>query len=343
VAVLSPDAAAAPRGGFFQNRFVQDVLPFLTSLSLHLALLVIGLLAFAAIKVIREPAQPKQVSTAESEMVADGIQALPGLTLDKPWLQTTQDQTATDTSVTGVSFTPGSSIDPSPAGGGSDGDATLAIVGLRAGFGKASAGTNGVGNNPGDGTNGAAAPFGVPQIGGLRGANPVFSPNPARKIAFVCDASGSMINKMPALKVELIKAVQRLKPIQSFSIIFFQDARTPMAMGPALAMATSENKRKAATFLEGVSSIGTTDPIPGIEAAFRQQPELIYLLTDGDFPDNDAVLARITELNKGKKVRVNTIAFVGSGDSDTAFLGLLKKIADQTGGNFRHVKEDELQ
>ncbi|HZL37835.1 MAG TPA: hypothetical protein VFC78_21130 [Tepidisphaeraceae bacterium] len=65
--------------------------------------------------------------------------------------------------------------------------------------------------------------------------------------------------------------------------------------------ATPANKRRAMDFLEGSTAVGSTDPIPGLEAAFRQRPQVIYLLTDGDFPDNDAVLRRICQLNKGGK------------------------------------------
>ena len=37
-----------------------------------------------------------------------------------------------------------------------------------------------------------------------------------RRIVFVCDASGAMINKMPIVKEQLTKAFLRLKPNQSF-------------------------------------------------------------------------------------------------------------------------------
>jgi uncharacterized protein with von Willebrand factor type A (vWA) domain len=151
-----------------------------------------------------------------------------------------------------------------------------------------------------------------------------------------------MINKMASLKLELQNAVFGLKPIQSFSIIFFQNTKHPDMLSESLLPATPEAKRKAGSFLEGVISSGTTDPIPGIEAAFRQQPELIYLLTDGDFPDNAAVLSRVRELNKEQKVKINTIAFVGTSDTDTAFIDLLKTIASENGGKYKHVDEGSL-
>ncbi|HXE56255.1 MAG TPA: hypothetical protein VN541_24725, partial [Tepidisphaeraceae bacterium] len=87
---------------------------------------------------------------------------------------------------------------------------------------------------------------------------------------------------------------------------------------------------------------GSTNPLPGLELAFHQHPDLIYLLTDGDFPDNKAVLDRIHQLDKDHRVKINTIAFVGDNDNDTDFMKLLKQIAQETGGVYRYVKESDL-
>ena len=83
-----------------------------------------------------------------------------------------------------------------------------------------------------------------------------------------------------------------------------------------------------------------TNPIPALELAFKQQPDLIYLLTDGDFPDNEAVLSRIHTLNKSGHVKINTIAFVNDRDTDKAFIDLLKQIAKESGGVYNLAKED---
>ncbi|HZL34795.1 MAG TPA: hypothetical protein VFC78_05755 [Tepidisphaeraceae bacterium] len=134
----------------------------------------------------------------------------------------------------------------------------------------------------------------------------------ARKIVFACDASGSMITKIAQLKVQIGKAIHAMQSNQSFGIIFFQDGDCDaLPTGHRLLRATANNKAKADTFLEGVTTSGTTDPLPGIKFAFEQHPQLIYLLTDGD--------------------------------SDTAYLELLKTIARETGGVFRHVTVDDLE
>ena len=152
-----------------------------------------------------------------------------------------------------------------------------------------------------------------------------------------------MLNKFGTLRRELGNTIQGLRPIQSFNIVFFQEQGYSLFDRNGLVTANSENKLKAANYLEGrITPRGETNPIPGIDIAFRQKPELIYLLTDGDFPDNGAVLQAIRSLNKDHKVRVNTIAFVSDADTDTQFTQLLQRIADENGGHYRYVKESKL-
>ena len=138
------------------------------------------------------------------------------------------------------------------------------------------------------------------------------------------------------------KAILTLRANQSFDIIFFGDNRA-IGLSPSLIMATPQNKVRATNFLEGVTPRGSTDPLPALELAFQQRPQLIFLLTDGDFPDNDAVLKRIRDLNRQKTVKVNTIAFIGESDHDTAFISLLEQIAAENGGIYKHVVQDELR
>ena len=106
-----------------------------------------------------------------------------------------------------------------------------------------------------------------------------------------------MINKMPVLKEQLAETIMSLKPTQSFDFMFFT-SQAPQIFSNSvhregLVPATSEMKKAFGGrdgFLEGIVSSGVTDPIPAVEAGFKESPEIIYILTDGDFPDNDAVI-----------------------------------------------------
>ena len=85
----------------------------------------------------------------------------------------------------------------------------------------------------------------------------------ARKVIFVCDATGSMLNKMPTLKQQLENAIHDLKPIQSFNVIFFYDGPKLLACDPEhMIMATPANQQKVQAFLDNVTPTGQTDPFP---------------------------------------------------------------------------------
>jgi len=173
-------------------------------------------------------------------------------------------------------------------------------------------------------------------------ARPVFDNiDRGRRIAFVIEAKGSMLVKWACLKEELDKTIGGLLPEQTFGMVFFQPGPCD-ELSPALLPASSANKKKATAFLDSVTVAGYTDPIPGIEAAFKEKADILYLLADGDFPDNDAVVRKIRELNSGNRVRVYTIAFMGDADTDSAFIDLFKMIASETRGQFKQVKAGDL-
>jgi hypothetical protein len=154
------------------------------------------------------------------------------------------------------------------------------------------------------------------------------------------------VDKIDVLKAELIKSIGVLKPVQSFNIIFFNSQRIP-ADEHALIVATAENKQKAAAFCAKIASSGNTDPLPALELAFRQNAQLIYLLTDGDFedPDNKTVRDRIKKLNAQHKVKVNTIAFVArreEADRSKDFVDFLRVLAKENGGVSRVVASEDF-
>ncbi len=338
-AAMPPEQEVVPMG-FFQLPWVQNILPFVTSLTLHATIIIIGFLTLKAIQIMKAPATEEQTIIPDSNMVENSPPGgVPNVGLGgDPFKQAMQDKDPNAGTPEGFAEKKGPSV--ALEASGAAGESSDQVIGPGA-SGRIG---NGSGKNGGGGADGsgAMAMFGAPGGGGIGPKGPVFGHGGnARQITFVCDASGSMINKMASLKNELGKAVQGLRPIQSFGIIFFQDEKFS-SLDSQLINATPENKRKAQKYLEDITTTGTTNPIPGIQLAFKQHPQLIYLLTDGDFPDNDAVLKTIRDLNKDKKVKINTIAFVSDADTDTAFLELLKTVAKENGGVFKHVSESEL-
>ena len=61
---------------------------------------------------------------------------------------------------------------------------------------------------------------------------------------FICDASGSMINKMAILKSQMRSTIDRLRPTQAFSIFFFKENMESLPKNGVLLLATPDNKRR---------------------------------------------------------------------------------------------------
>ena len=181
------------------------------------------------------------------------------------------------------------------------------------------------------------------QTGAFAGASPATQPGELRGkgIAFVCDASDTMIPKIDVVRRELANTLDGMRPIDKFGVIFMR-AKGCAQLDTRLLPATPANKEKGKTFVAAFKPGGSTDPIPAVEAAFKAKPDCIYLLADHDFPDGPALVARIGALNRDRSVKVNTIALLGQDDHDTDFMKALQRIAEESKGTYRFVKASDL-
>ncbi len=345
-----PTPQADPEISFWRQPWAQDLVAFAGSLAFHLSLITLAILLIKELPpLLRTPQE--QIIIPEATIIEGaeiGGIPNPGLGGD-PNMPAAQNEDPNVLVAEGWSDKRSETLSQNlMAGGGADGEADSVIGrGLKSGLGTGAGSGSGIGDitGTGSGDGGALLPFGPPGGGagtGLRSSFMGISGN-AKYVAYVCDASGSMLNKFPALKEELKRRVGELRPIQAFSIVFFSDPeRKPQALAQSLLMATPDKKRDAIKFLDSVSTSGATDPIPGLELAFRQKPQLIYLLTDGDFPDNKAVLDRIRALNRDKSVKINTIVFIDATNADKGIVDLMKQIASENGGVFKIVSQNDL-
>lgn len=338
----------APPEPLLHRRWAQTLLPFGTSLAVHAGVLIVGLLFVGAYRVVQTHSTQLQEGFALSSLVDDHP---PGETMSfgggDPLRPLMQDKDPTQGSKQGWADHKSPSIDLTAGGGGGD-QASILGVGPMSGFGRGSANGlgRGAGTAPGEGNGGPMSPFGLPN-GGSGPRSPVFDTGrPAREVVFVCDATGSMLNKLATLKDELNKAVVHLRPTQSFDILFFQEPSFD-SFSKQLLPATPENKRKAGQYLEGIVATGPTDPVPALEMALRLRPRLIYFLTDAaDFPNPQAVTATIARFNADRQIRINTILFVedrNEHEKNFESERLMKSIADNSGGGFRWVEMDAIQ
>ena len=64
----------------------------------------------------------------------------------------------------------------------------------------------------------------------------------------------------------------------------------------------------------------------------------MYLLSDGDFPDNQGLMRQTRQRNAAGRAKVHTIA-MGGRDDPYEFWKVLREISDQNGGQAFHADE----
>jgi hypothetical protein len=341
-----PASSSDPRKG----EFVENVLPFLSSLLFHISLVIIGILTLKVVQQITPNAAREQVIIPDPIIVNDDANGknggIPNPGIGDPTKITAQDKFPdVPKDSPGISATRGKNLAAPITGGGAgeaEGSTLIGIGGgsIGAGSGLGSGRGDGLGNGDGDGV---PAPFGVPGGNGFGPKGGVFEPpgGNVRKVVYLCDASGTMLNVFDNLRMEMRKSIESLKPSQSFNIVFFSDDNALVLEKNGLLVANADNKRKAFEFIEKSFARGTTNPMPAIKAAFASGPELIHCLTDGfdAVASFDEVAAEFRKHNPGNKVKVNTMLIESSDQPELT--AILKRIAKDNGGVFKTIKDTD--
>ena len=157
----------------------------------------------------------------------------------------------------------------------------------------------------------------------------------ARKIVYVVDRSGSMTDSIDIVKNELRRSLLDLPGDGEFHVIFFSSGPPAEMPTRRLVAATERNRLLAFEFIDSVVAAQGTDPTQALERAFAARPEVIYLLTDGEF--DREIVSLIRRLNAAGNVRVYTIGFLYNPDNR-----VLRDIAAQNGGEYKFISQGDL-
>ena len=174
--------------------------------------------------------------------------------------------------------------------------------------------------------------------------------NAVHSVCYVLDFSGSMVLAFDFVRRELLNSIAGLDPSQRYQIILFAGEK-PVVFAPALVRANEENQRKASEFLEKVrlgkvenSLNGARAAVAALEAAFAgttpddQAPELLYLLTDGEY-DQPQVAAALEKL-QGQRRQPAVVNVIGCGNP--ANEPFLRGLAQRYHGRYRFLSDEQL-
>ena len=316
------------------NDTLVAMMPWGISILFHLALVVLAV--FLAWQVI-------QVKAEEEVIIPDAsLTDTPGA--PNP-IENVQEEQSSDAPQTTPTVDPNNNP-PSPAVTNTQIRTQLAGV---TSFGGMTGGT--FGNTDGNGE------FGTSVFG--NGGN-------ARNIAFIVDASGSMMDVLPFVVDELKRVINGLREQQKFTIILFTGEGVYEVPGggrrTGLRAATAEFKRDASEWitLENHNveprGRGSVNAVQAIETALKYKPQLVFLLSDNLTGGGqgatqyeiyqDELMDALREANDfSPPAKFNTLQFLYTDplvESGTGRTGTLQLIADETQGVCRFIDEQYL-
>mgnify|MGYP000008572296 CR=1 FL=1 len=158
---------------------------------------------------------------------------------------------------------------------------------------------------------------------------------PAREVIFVIDNSGSMAGEsMPQAKESLLKALDRLKPTDTFNVVRFDD--THEVLFETSIRADQENLNVARRFVRSLEADGGTEMLPALQAALRDplndtsRLRQVIFLTDGAIGNEQQLFEAIVD-QAGR----SRLFPVGIGSAPNSYF--MTRAAEMGRGAFTHI------
>ena len=219
-------------------------------------------------------------------------------------------------------FLPKNVIGPSAAGSRGNSIKTETLAAVRPGSGL---GGSGSGTGSGTGSETTVKVFNLEGTG--------------RKFAFVFDRSDSMrdpASKIRTSKAELLQSLDSLQNVHQLLIVFYNEEPRIYPQTGNLIYATDDNKEAAKRFIQSIVPGGGTDHEKALIAAAKQNPDVIFLLTDGEAKD-DLTEPQLNRISRASgKAQINVIQF-GFGP-EPRNRNYLKDLASQNLGQYSYIE-----
>ncbi len=171
-----------------------------------------------------------------------------------------------------------------------------------------------------------------------------------KHFVYLVDSSNSMGSGFQSARAELLASIDQLKPDQRFYVVFFDEqpdymrVSDPNTDDDASVMATPENKKRLRTWAMNVEMNKGKAPYDVLPFVLKLRPDVIFLLSDGEFPDKIGQILR--EQNRQENLFgdsgpisiVHTIRYHGrEGEEGRRAEATMVAIAKENSGQYRHV------
>ncbi|WP_148080605.1 vWA domain-containing protein [Roseimaritima ulvae] len=162
---------------------------------------------------------------------------------------------------------------------------------------------------------------------------------------YIVDSSQSMKNgRFESARRELLQAIDALQPQQRFYIMFYDIhldrmcVSNPNQADEYAVLASDENKRRARRWAMSVKLEQGAPPDEALSFALKLRPDVIFLLSDGEFPQRIEDL--MAEKNRTRNLfgdagPISILHTIGyhSRDGETR----MRRLAEANGGQYRYI------
>jgi len=126
-----------------------------------------------------------------------------------------------------------------------------------------------------------------------------------RRVVFVVDASGSMMTKLDAVRVQIRAGLQELAERDYFNLVAEQNGGA-VPFAKQMTLATPANVQEAAKWIMALEARGGGSFDHALPAGLNLHPDSIWLVSDGDL---DAPLETLKAIRKANTARIpiNTV------------------------------------
>ena len=126
---------------------------------------------------------------------------------------------------------------------------------------------------------------------------------------------------------------------QMFNVIFFSGTNVaPTQFDPRpFSQADAASKLAACDFAKNYSCHGQTHAMPALQSALANNPDMLYLVSDGDLDDPSQVLKMVREMNADKSTRINVIIISAAPTDVMSAYRALTTLAEETSGSCRVI------
>jgi len=157
-------------------------------------------------------------------------------------------------------------------------------------------------------------------------------------IVYVLDRGDSSRDVFGDLKQACYKSIATLGPQRKFQVIFWNNGTDDSFPTSSPTFATSDSIEAAKKTLDDIAPHGKTDITSAFTKAIAAHPNEVIIATAKAWDLDDSFVTSIQGLRGGSSAKVHTVALSDPGASTA-----LKRIAQNSGGEFRVVGEGELK